>query len=382
MTSFSDSFISRPQACTSTYMTGRYVHLVHLEKFQSTFPDWIRVEIVGNSVENQPLYSWHIGQGPIKILLWSQMHGNESTTTKALSDLLTFAITTSEFSNWLQHHFTILCLPMLNPDGAFKYTRANAASIDLNRDALSLSQPESRVLRKVYDGFHPHFAFNMHDQRSLFSAGNVPKPASISFLAPSFNIERDLNPVREKAMRLIATINNSLQQHIPGQVGRYDDSFNLNCVGDMFTHLGTPTILYEAGHVPGDYQREQSRTLVAFALIRALEILITHETTWEHTTAYQEIPQNEQLFFDVLIKNVSHTFLDREQESFKGDLGYRYAEILENGTIQFKPSSFQTGDLSGYFGHHEVDAQGYALESVSLNREELLHLKHLLQRHA
>lgn len=381
MNTYSELFIERSKYVTCPLMTSRYIHLLQLEKFQSLFPDWIKVRVVGHSVENRPLYAWSFGQGSIKILLWSQMHGNESTTTKGLADLLTFAFHHEEFSNWIRQYFSIICLPMLNPDGAIRYTRVNAATIDLNRDALSLSQPESQVLRNVYEGFKPHFAFNMHDQRSLFSAGSVPKPASLSFLAPSFNEARDVNTVREKAMRLIATINRSLQQRAPGRVGRYDDSFNLNCVGDMFTYLGTPTILFEAGHVPGDYQREASRTLVAFALISALEILITRESTWETIAAYDEIPQNEQLFFDVLIKNVSYTFTNREEESFRGDLGYRYAEILENETIVFKPASFETGDLSGYFGHREEDAQGYSLESVSLTREELLHLKQLLQRH-
>jgi hypothetical protein len=46
-----------------------------------------------------------------------------------------------------------------------------------------------------------------------------------------------------------------LQRYIPGQIGRFDDSFNLNC-GDTFQAMGVPTLLFEAGHFEGDYQRK------------------------------------------------------------------------------------------------------------------------------
>ena len=46
------------------------------------------VRIIGKSVLGEPIYSYQVGVGATKILLWSQMHGNESTTTKALFDFI------------------------------------------------------------------------------------------------------------------------------------------------------------------------------------------------------------------------------------------------------------------------------------------------------
>jgi hypothetical protein len=37
-----------------------------------------------------------------------------------------------------------------------------------------------------------------------------------------------------------------LQRYIPGQIGRFDDSFNL--VLEYFQAMGVPTLLFEAGH--------------------------------------------------------------------------------------------------------------------------------------
>ncbi len=41
-------------------------------------------EIIGSSENNIPIYKISIGKGATKILLWTQMHGNESTGTKAV----------------------------------------------------------------------------------------------------------------------------------------------------------------------------------------------------------------------------------------------------------------------------------------------------------
>ena len=46
--------------------------------------------ILGYSVLKQPIYAHRFGCGAIKVLLWSQMHGNESTTTRALFDFSHF----------------------------------------------------------------------------------------------------------------------------------------------------------------------------------------------------------------------------------------------------------------------------------------------------
>ena len=85
--------------------------------------------------------------------MWSQMHGNESTTTKALFDFINFLHSNTKESSVILDHFTFCMLPMLNPDGAKLYTRENANGIDLNRDAQNLSQPESIALRKTFEVF-------------------------------------------------------------------------------------------------------------------------------------------------------------------------------------------------------------------------------------
>ena len=115
---------------------------------------------IGKSVNKLPIYYLKLGNGPIKILVWSQMHGNETTSTRALLDLITFL--NMYGSNYLKK-ISLHVIPILNPDGALNYTRTNFNGIDLNRDALVLSQPESILLNKMYNSIKPHFCFNLHD---------------------------------------------------------------------------------------------------------------------------------------------------------------------------------------------------------------------------
>ena len=49
-----------------------------------------QLEIIGKSALDIPIYKFQIGTGKIKILLWSQMHGDESSTTKASFDCFNF----------------------------------------------------------------------------------------------------------------------------------------------------------------------------------------------------------------------------------------------------------------------------------------------------
>jgi len=49
-----------------------------------------QVSTAGKSFEDRDIYSIRCGTGPKKILLWSQMHGDEPTATMALFDIFNF----------------------------------------------------------------------------------------------------------------------------------------------------------------------------------------------------------------------------------------------------------------------------------------------------
>ena len=336
-------------------IAGRYLTLDHIQPLLDKLNTNNQVKIIGHSVLNKPIYSYEIGTGETRIYLWSQMHGNESTTTKALFDFINILNSKSDFADKMLKTFTFYAIPILNPDGAALYTRENANKIDLNRDSQNLTQPESIILRKVFEDFKPHYCFNLHDQRTIFGAGDSGKPATVSFLAPSYNEARDINDNRLKAINLIAGLNDALQEYIPGQVGRFDDSFNINCIGDTFQFLGVPTILFEAGHFPDDYQREITRKFIFFSLISSFKLLSENDLVDNRINDYLNISQNKVVFYDFMYKNIK---INYDGIEIITNFVAQYKEELIENKIQFNAYIVEVGDLENYFGHYEYDAKG------------------------
>jgi hypothetical protein len=323
---------------------GRYITLKDIEPLLAKF----QTEVIGKSVLGKPIYKYEIGSGKIRVFMWSQMHGNESTTTKALFDFFNLIHSQESIGVKLLQEFTFCFIPMLNPDGAELYTRENANKVDLNRDSVNLSQPESQLLRKTFEDFKPDFCYNLHDQRTIFGAGNDGNVATVSFLAPAFNESREINEVRAKAMNVIVAMNDELQNHIPNQVGRFDDGFNINCIGDMFTSLNIPTILFEAGHYQEDYYREYTRKMIFIALISGLKHIHENDVVDNEIAKYLSISQNNIVFYDFLYKNIKINYDGKEIIT---NFAAQYKEELIDGTIQLNAYIAEIGELKGKFGH-------------------------------
>ena len=333
---------------------GRYITLEAIEPLLKKINTDNQVQVIGKSVLEKPIYKYEIGQGKIRIFMWSQMHGNESTTTKGLFDFLNVLNSGSDFALQLLNTFTFCCIPMLNPDGAELYTRENANKIDLNRDSQNLTQPESRLLRETFEAFKPDYCYNLHDQRTIFGVGDTGKPATLSFLAPAYNEEREVNESRMKAINLIAGMNEVLQKYIPNQVGRFDDSFNINCIGDTFQNLGVPTVLFEAGHFQDDYEREETRKYVFVALVSGFELLSENDIVDNGIGKYLNISQNKVVFYDLMYKNVK---INYDGNEIITNFAAQYKEELVDGKICFNAYIIQIGDLENHFGHLVYDAK-------------------------
>ena len=334
---------------------GRYITLDSIEPLLQKLNTNNQLQIIGKSVLGKSIYSYEIGEGETRIFLWSQMHGNESTTTKALFDFLNVLQSGSELAQKLLSTFTFCSIPMLNPDGATLYTRENANKVDLNRDSQALTQPESKLLRTTFESFKPDYCFNLHDQRTIFGVSDTGKPATLSFLAPSYNEEREINDSRLKAINLIANINEELQEYLPNQIGRFDDSFNINCIGDTFQYLGVPTLLFEAGHFENDYEREETRKYVFMALISSFTTLSENVIVSNGINKYLNIPQNKVVFYDFMYKNIR---LNYDGVEIITNFAAQYKEELIENRICFNAYVSQIGDLENYFGHFEYDAKG------------------------
>ena len=317
----------------------------------------VAVTEVGRSLAGREIYQLEFGRGPQKVFLWSQMHGDEPTATSALIDL---------FHYWQRHRddpevaemarrLTIRAVPMLNPDGAELFQRRNLQSIDINRDARRLATPEGRLLKRLRDDWQPAIGFNLHNQSTRTAVGESGKQAIISLLAVAHDEARRDTPGRLRAKQVCVALRQALWGFIPGQIGRYDDTFNPRAFGDLISQWGTPVVLIETGGWFGRSEMDLVR-LNFVALASTLQQLARGEVEQADPAVYDSIPYNNSGGMIPLIIRGA-TVVNRYREAgfevppFTADIAVNVEGA--RATIQ------DLGDLDGFTGLDELNASGF-----------------------
>ncbi|WP_299534079.1 M14 metallopeptidase family protein [Ulvibacterium sp.] len=336
------------------------------------------VKTVGTSIEGRDLNLISIGKGEISVFLWSQMHGNEPTATLAIFDILNF-LDSDDFKaekKEILDNTTLHFLPMLNPDGAEVYQRRNRLGIDINRDALRLQSPEGSTLKRMRDSLEADFGFNLHDQSTYYNAERTEKPATISYLAPAYNYEKEVNEVRSNAMKVIAFMNDIIQKYAPGQVGKYNDDFEPRAFGDNIQKWGTSAILIESGGYPNDIEKQEIRKLNYVSILSAIYTIANGSYTDISLEDYDKIPENDRKLFDLKIENATYNLLDTD---YILDIGINQLEVDKQGNTDFWYSSriLDLGDLSTYYGYETLNANGYTLKDGKVYPEVFGSLQNL-----
>ena len=310
-----------------------------------------QIKEIGKSSLGKPIYILTLGNGKTRVAAWSQMHGNESTATLAMLDLLQIFEKHPELQDKLFSLVQLDFIFMLNPDGSEIWSRRNAYDIDLNRDFIRNSSTEMRILKSVVLDGNYDYLLNLHDQRTIFTTDGV-HPATLSFLASSENVERDVTENRKKSMAVISAIYMQMKHILPNRIAKYTDEFYPTSSGDNFMKSGIPSILFEGGFYENDLERNKTREFYTQALYYALKAMsILKGDTLSYDT-YFDIPQNRESHFDLIYRNVK---LNTEFECIM-DIAVQYREILdENSKLTYQPYVIEVGDLNHKKGWKEID---------------------------
>lgn len=356
----------------------RWLRLEHLmpelDKIKSSA--FFKVESFGQSEEKRPLHKIEFGIGPKKIMIWTQMHGNEPTATMAVVDLLHFLMnegdTYQSLRKSIYRNCTLLFIPLLNPDGAEKFSRRNAMEIDMNRDVLKLQSLEMTNFIELFKDFKPHWAFNLHDQRNFFSVGNSKCPATISFLSASPDERRSITPTRIKSMQMVATLAELVEAESICHSGRYSDEYYPRALGEFFHSQEVPCVLVESGAYANDPFRDEARRLNFLILIHAFENIMDEEFLDQIDTApYFSIPENGKTILDGIIRGCI-----LEKNGSKVDLGLMIQEKPNFETMELERTFILSdlGDLSFQYGLKEWEG-GRISEDTDLKLEMPAHFE-------
>jgi hypothetical protein len=319
-------FVATPAPCL------RHAELVErLRALEARFPGRVALEEVGRSVQGRAIHLATLGSGPRRVLLWSQMHGDEPSATPALLDVaFTLLASDSPEARAVLEGFTLHVVPMLNPDGAERYARRNAQAVDINRDALHLSTPEGRLLKAVRDRFSPELGFNLHDQNRRTTVGDTGVLATISLLAVSGDAAGTVTPGRARAKRTCSAIARILEPFVPGGIGRYDEDWNPRAFGDNVTAWGTPVVLIESGGVmPGRSLTDLTR-LNYVALLSVLHGLVRDDLAGETAELYEGLKRNDDGYWTDALLAGGRVWQPGAGEPYRADVAF---DVLDDDPL-------------------------------------------------
>jgi hypothetical protein len=327
-------------------MEVKHDFVVNKMKYIRSLNNQIKFEEVGKSVEGRSINMLSFGRGDIKILLWSQMHGDEATATAGLlSVFYYFAKNDNEkFVQRLYNNLSIHAIIMLNPDGAQKYQRRNAQGIDINRDAQHLATPEGQTLKKMYERIKPDFGFNLHDMRGKETVGESGIILTNALMAPPYNHANEDSPTRIRAKKLVVVIKNVLDKFIAGHVARYKADYMPRAFGDAFQNWDVSTVLIESG-IPSSPEPQQLTRLSYLSLLAAFDAISEDYYKDIDPAEYDQIPLEGIQLFDLMIENAV-IYNGKNQDPFRGDIGINISRKWEDNKTILKGTIVDIGDLS------------------------------------
>ena len=324
-----------------------YVHETTVEQWLLQF----NTKLIGHSFLGKPIRSVHWGKGPLRVLAWSQMHGNESTGLRAMMELLTDWASYGD--HLLFNKLTIVYIPQLNPDGAEKWIRRNAQSIDLNRDLRARQSPEIACFARLLDEFRPDIALNLHDQRTFFSQKGHVEPSSLALAIPEASESLSEDPIITNNRRFLRHYILQMYNNIKPSKRRgwsvFDESYYPRSIGEYVQESGCATLLVESGAVGTDLSRslsvQQTKSFLKTFLSGLSADLLSHDhSTDAHLDGIQAwpFPKNEQGLVDLKVQNARIQCLEKSWET---DLAIWLKDAYRDEKPCFIPILHDVGDL-------------------------------------
>ena len=350
--------------------------------WQELITEWsshFDVRELGKTEEGRPIHEVKWGEGPIQVIAWSQMHGDEATATMALADIFRLLSNSGELSTEvkqkLHQNITLRIIPRLNADGAERWQRETALGIDMNRDATKQNSIEARLLSAWADEIKPAFSFNLHDQNRLYSVGNSPEQTHIAFLATTGDDAGTWTPSRLRAGQICQRMLHQIQPIIPGKIAKWTDEFESRAFGDTFSSRGYGLVLLESGGAGWDLEKQSLRKLNACLLLDAFCAIADGSYASESIAEYEALPTNERAIVDIKITDAPLS------ATVRADVLFNLVETpMTDGKIHYSWVVENIGDMSPFYGLTEIDGKDLHLSpdsSIKLgeNYTELVLLK-------
>jgi len=235
--------------------TTRYAAMVQqltaLRDYDKAHAGRMALTSIGKSVEGRDLWLISLHDSSTdsgkRLFYLCRQHGHEPASTEgalAFVNTLIKAEKDTPLADDLRR-VTVYVLPMANADGSEAFVRHNAHNIDLNRDWLRRTQPETRALYAEIQRLHPDL---MTDQHELYP--NDPRPNFTETAGPGSGA---LPELIQECDRTQASVQGAMQaEGFPSVCHLITDkhparlAHRYGCIV-----AGIPTILFETNRLTG-----------------------------------------------------------------------------------------------------------------------------------
>ncbi|MFC2103593.1 M14 family zinc carboxypeptidase [Bacteroidota bacterium] len=163
----SQNFLTPLQKSNYTKITS-HDKLSQFLKEVDEVSDLITSEVIAESVEGRELYAVHFSKSEfgkdaskIRILIFAQQHGNEQSGKEGSLQLINELLKTE--NQYLFDKIDFALVPQMNPDGSDKNQRRNGNDMDLNRNHLILTEPETIGLHRLFNKYLFEVTMDVHE---------------------------------------------------------------------------------------------------------------------------------------------------------------------------------------------------------------------------
>jgi hypothetical protein len=161
--------------------------------------------------------------------------------------------------------------------------------------------------------------------------------------------------------KICAVIRDALEPFAPGQIGRYDDEFEVRAFGDNLTLWGTPVVLIETGPFPSAEPDPSLVRLNFIAILSALDALATGSVDKADPARYETLPMNESKGFYVMVSHAT-ILAGTGVPPFTADIGIsanrRVHTVDGRRQLQIQANIADLGDLRTYGALRTIDGTG------------------------
>ncbi len=132
----------------------------------------VAVDVLGHSIEGQPIDRLRIGDGPLQCWLYARQHPGETMAEWWMEGVLERLVDASDpVARRLRQRATFHIVPNMNPDGSCRgHLRTNAAGVNLNREWATPTPEKSPEVLAVLTAMQAtgcDFALDVHGDEAI-----------------------------------------------------------------------------------------------------------------------------------------------------------------------------------------------------------------------